>query len=71
VSSCGATRTCGSACARAARAEVCDYVLAGEADLAIATEAIAEQDELVMLPCYQWNRCVIARPATPSSRRSR
>ncbi len=45
--------------------EVCEYVLAGEADIAIATEAIAEQDELVMLPCYQWNRCVIAPPNHP------
>jgi LysR family cys regulon transcriptional activator len=44
---------------------VCDYVLAGEADLAIATEAIGEQEDLVMLPCYQWNRCVIARPEHP------
>jgi len=40
--------------------QVCDYVLSGEADIAIATEAIAEEHELVMLPCYQWNRCVIA-----------
>ncbi len=45
--------------------EVCELVLAGEADLAIATEAIGEQDDLVMLPCYQWNRCVIARPDHP------
>ncbi len=40
--------------------QVCDYVLSGEADIAIATEAIAEEHELVMLPCYQWNRCVVA-----------
>lgn len=40
--------------------QVCDMVLNGEADLVIATEAIAEYDELVMLPCYQWNRCVVA-----------
>ena len=40
--------------------QCCDYVLSGEADLAIATEAIAQYDELVMLPCYQWNRCVVA-----------
>jgi len=45
--------------------QVCDYVLAGEADIAIATEAIGEQDALVMLPCYQWNRCVIAQPSHP------
>jgi len=46
-------------------AEVCDYVLDGVADLAIATESIAEREELVMLPCYQWNRCVIAPPKHP------
>ncbi|MGB5834219.1 MAG: HTH-type transcriptional regulator CysB [Thiohalocapsa sp.] len=40
--------------------QACDLVLAGEADLAIATEAIADQEELLMLPCYRWNRCVIA-----------
>ena len=45
--------------------EVCERVLAGEADLAIATEAIGEQDALAMLPCYQWNRCVIAPPEHP------
>ena len=45
--------------------QVCDMVLSGEADLAIATEAIAEYDELVMLPCYQWNRCIVATPRHP------
>ncbi|QID16712.1 HTH-type transcriptional regulator CysB [Nitrogeniibacter mangrovi] len=40
--------------------QVCEMVINGEADLAIATEAIADYDELVMLPCYQWNRCVVA-----------
>lgn len=45
--------------------EVCQFVLSGEADIAIATEAIGEQDDLVMLPCYQWNRCVIAQPGHP------
>jgi len=45
--------------------QVCEMVLSGEADLAIATEAIAENEELVMLPCHQWNRCVIATPRHP------
>ena len=45
--------------------QVCDMVLSGEADIAIATEAIAEYEELVMLPCHQWNRCVIATPRHP------
>ena len=45
--------------------QVCEMVLDGSADIAIATEAIAEYEELVMLPCYQWNRCVIATPRHP------
>ncbi|MGL1833969.1 HTH-type transcriptional regulator CysB [Rhodocyclaceae bacterium SMB388] len=45
--------------------QVCEMTLAGEADIAIATEAIDEYDELVMLPCYQWNRCIVATPRHP------
>ncbi len=40
-------------------------VIAGEADIAIATEAIEQYEELVTLPCYQWNRCVVAPPGHP------
>jgi len=42
--------------------QVCEMALAGEADFAIATESIAEYPELVSLPCYQWNRCVVVPP---------
>ncbi|HRQ58920.1 MAG TPA: HTH-type transcriptional regulator CysB [Azoarcus taiwanensis] len=45
--------------------QVCEMVLSGEADIAIATEAIDEYEELVMLPCYQWNRCIVATPRHP------
>jgi len=45
--------------------QVCEMVLEGVADLAIATEAIEQFDDLLMLPCYQWNRCVIAPPRHP------
>ena len=45
--------------------QVCDMVLKGSADIAIATEAIADNPELLMLPCYQWNRCVVATPRHP------
>ncbi len=45
--------------------QICQYVLSGEADIAIATEAIATYDELATLPCYDWNRCVIAPPDHP------
>jgi LysR family transcriptional regulator, cys regulon transcriptional activator len=34
----------------------------GQADFAIATEAMEHFDQLVMLPCYRWNRCVLVRP---------
>ncbi|MEW6166782.1 MAG: HTH-type transcriptional regulator CysB [Pseudomonadota bacterium] len=40
----------------------------GQADFAIATEAMHHFDSLVMLPCYRWNRCVLVRPEHPLSR---
>ena len=45
--------------------QICEQVLAGEADIGIATEAISEYAELVSLPCYQWNRCVVVPPDHP------
>ena len=42
--------------------QICQYTLTGQADLCIATEAIATFEDLIMLPCYAWNRCVIAPP---------
>ena len=39
--------------------QICEQVLAGDADLCVATEAIALYPELVSLPVYQWNRCVV------------
>jgi LysR family cys regulon transcriptional activator len=39
--------------------QVADQVVSGEADLGIATEALAANTDLITLPCYQWNRCVI------------
>ncbi|BBL35683.1 HTH-type transcriptional regulator CysB [Nitrosomonas stercoris] len=45
--------------------EISSWVSSGEADLAIATEAIELFDELIMLPCYEWNRSVIVPPQHP------
>lgn len=45
--------------------QISELVTSGEADIAIATEAIELFHELVMLPCYQWNRCVITPPQHP------
>ena len=46
-----------------------DWVAGSEADLAIATEALSLDPLLVTLPCYRWNRCVIAPPKHPLARR--
>ncbi len=45
--------------------QIAELVTSGIADIAIATEAIELFDELVMLPCYQWNRCVVVPPRHP------
>jgi len=50
--------------------QICEQVLAGEADIAIATEAAADLQDLVLLPCKQWNRSVIARKGHPILRES-
>ena len=50
--------------------QMCEQVLAGEADIAIATEAAADLPDLILLPCKQWNRSVIARKGHPILRES-
>jgi len=45
--------------------QICDQVVAGEADLCVATEMIDRYAELVSLPVHQWNRCVVVPPAHP------
>ena len=37
----------------------------GNADFAIATEAMEHFETLVMLPSYHWNRCVLVKPGHP------
>jgi len=43
-------------------------VIDGEADLAIATEALDEYPELLTLPCYQWHHCVVVPEGHPLAR---
>jgi len=40
-------------------------VVRGEADLAIATEALDEYTELVTLPCYTWHHCLVVPEGHP------
>jgi LysR family cys regulon transcriptional activator len=42
--------------------QVAEQAVSGAADLAIATEAFEQFQELVLLPCYQWNRSVVVPP---------
>lgn len=45
--------------------QVTAMVAEGEADIGIATEAIANNADLVALPCYTWNRCIVAPHGHP------
>jgi uncharacterized membrane protein (UPF0127 family) len=45
--------------------QVAEQTVRGDADVGIATEALALFPELVTLPCYQWNRCVLVPRGHP------
>ena len=45
--------------------QIAEQVLSGEADIGIATESLSLYDDLITLPCYEWNHCVIAPPKHP------
>ncbi len=45
--------------------QVAEMVLHDQADLAIATEAIANYKELVSLPCFQWHHVAVMQPDHP------
>jgi LysR family transcriptional regulator, cys regulon transcriptional activator len=45
--------------------QICEQVLAGEADMGVATEMISQYPELVSLPVYSWNRVVVVPPKHP------
>jgi len=42
-------------------AQISDAAAKGDADFAIATESLHLYNDLVMLPCYHWNRSIIVR----------
>ncbi|SNS70979.1 transcriptional regulator, LysR family [Noviherbaspirillum humi] len=42
--------------------QVADMVLRDQADLALATEAIADMDGLISIPCYQWEHVLVVPP---------
>ncbi len=48
--------------------QVAEQTAQGEADVGIATEALADYPQLVTLPCYVWNRVVLVPKRHPLSK---
>ena len=42
--------------------QVAEMLLSGEADIGVATEALAHYDPLIALPCYRWTHSVVVPP---------
>jgi len=45
--------------------QIAEWVLAGDADIGIATEALDQYPQLITLPVRQWSHCVIAPAGHP------
>jgi LysR family transcriptional regulator, cys regulon transcriptional activator len=45
--------------------QVAEMLLRGEADVGVATEALADFDGLVTLPCYRWTHSIVVPPGHP------
>jgi LysR family cys regulon transcriptional activator len=45
--------------------QVAEMLISGEADIGIATEALAHYEQLVTLPCYRWTHSIVVPPGHP------
>ena len=45
--------------------QIGEWTVKGDADIAIATEALDHFPQLVMLPCHQWGHCLVAPEGHP------
>ncbi|MEW6981864.1 HTH-type transcriptional regulator CysB [Colwelliaceae bacterium 6471] len=50
-------------------AQISDATAKGDADFAIATESLHLYNDLIMLPCYHWNRSIIVRKDHPLAKK--
>lgn len=50
--------------------QIAEAVAKGNADFAIATEALHLYDDLIMLPCYHWNRAIVVTADHPLASRT-
>lgn len=46
-------------------AQIAEMAAEGEVDFAIATEGLESFPELITMPCYRWNRCVVVPKEHP------
>ena len=51
--------------------QIGEMASSGEVDFAIAPEVMDHFPELVMMPCYRWNRCAVVPAKHPLARRRR
>ena len=51
--------------------QVVQMLLDGTADIGLATESLAEPDDLVSLPCYEWEHVVVMRAEDPLAQTER
>lgn len=42
--------------------QVAEMLISGEADIGVATEALAGYEQLVTLPCYRWSHSIVVPP---------
>lgn len=45
--------------------QISELAASSQVDFAIATEALEHFEDLVMMPCYHWNRCVVTPAGHP------
>jgi LysR family cys regulon transcriptional activator len=48
--------------------QIAELASRGLVDMAIATESMDLFENLAMLPCYEWNRCILVPPTHPLTR---
>ncbi|MBF7730788.1 HTH-type transcriptional regulator CysB [Pseudomonas sp. N040] len=48
--------------------QIAEMAADGTVDFAIATEALEHFTDLIMMPCYRWNRCVVVPQGHPLSK---
>lgn len=52
-------------------AQIAESVSKGTVNIAIATEALQQYSDLVMLPCYNWNRAIVVKPDHPLAQKKK